>query len=221
MKRLTIKEIDATADQNKLSIVKIAKSESPEKIREGVIEFSNAMQDALAEKNKGEVVAIEVLTYLDDLKDEAAVHIWPDDLENCMCSECAVTVHSVRMGSPEGKTVPLFSRQQVAEALAHTTPQPDRTAELEAEVEEMKADLESYIEAANQYATDLLNAEAEVVKLRNALSQVVVLSSDNVLYEAGIKQFNLIQDKIYKVQLLAQAALAAHKGSHVKNSPEN
>ena len=58
-----------------------------------------------------------VLAYLDDLEDDAAVHIWPDDLEMCQRSECVVKVYSVRMGSPDGKTVPLFSRDQVAEAV--------------------------------------------------------------------------------------------------------
>lgn len=58
-----------------------------------------------------------VLAFLDDLKDDAAAHIWPDDLERCQTSECVVEVTSVRMGSPDGKTVPLFSREQVAEAI--------------------------------------------------------------------------------------------------------
>lgn len=57
------------------------------------------------------------LDYLDDLKDDAAVHIWPDDLAKCQTSECVVEVASVRLGSPDGKTVPLFSREQVAAAL--------------------------------------------------------------------------------------------------------
>lgn len=57
------------------------------------------------------------LDYLDDLKDDAAVHIWPDDLAKCQTSECVVSVYSVRMGSPDGKTVPLFSREQVQAAL--------------------------------------------------------------------------------------------------------
>ena len=60
----------------------------------------------------------QVLKRLDDLQDEAAAHIWPEDLKRCMTSECVVEVASVRMGSPDGKTVPLFSREQVAEALA-------------------------------------------------------------------------------------------------------
>lgn len=60
----------------------------------------------------------QVLKRLDDLKDDAAAHIWPEDLKRCMTSECFVEVASVRMGSPDGKTVPLFSREQVAEALA-------------------------------------------------------------------------------------------------------
>lgn len=57
------------------------------------------------------------LDYLDELKDDAAVHIWPDDLAKCQTSECVVEVASVRLGSPDGKTVPLFSREQVAAAL--------------------------------------------------------------------------------------------------------
>ena len=59
-----------------------------------------------------------VLSYLDALKDDAAAHIYPDDLQRCATSECTATVYSVRVGSPDGKTVPLFSREQVAEALA-------------------------------------------------------------------------------------------------------
>lgn len=58
------------------------------------------------------------LAALDALGDDAAVHIWPTDLEKCSRSECIVKVHSVRMGSPDGHTVPLFSRDQVAAALA-------------------------------------------------------------------------------------------------------
>lgn len=63
-----------------------------------------------------------VLAALDELKDDAAVHIYPDDLEKCSRSECAVTVYSVRCGRMTGeKTVPLFSREQVAEALKFAT----------------------------------------------------------------------------------------------------
>lgn len=58
-----------------------------------------------------------VLARLDALGDDAAAHIWPTDLERCMRQECVVKVSSVRMGSPDGKTVPLFSREQVAAAL--------------------------------------------------------------------------------------------------------
>ncbi len=58
-----------------------------------------------------------VLAYLDDLKDDAIAHIWPDDLERCQTHECTVTVASVRLGSPNGHTLPLFSRKQVADAL--------------------------------------------------------------------------------------------------------
>lgn len=58
-----------------------------------------------------------VLAYLDDLKDDAIAHIWPDDLERCQTRECTVTVASVRLGSPNGHTLPLFSRKQVADAL--------------------------------------------------------------------------------------------------------
>ena len=57
-----------------------------------------------------------LLAYLVDMGDEAAVHIWPDDLDLCGRRECEVPVYSVRMGSPEGNTVPLFSLQQIAEA---------------------------------------------------------------------------------------------------------
>lgn len=59
-----------------------------------------------------------VLAALDALGDDAAVHIFPDDLEKCGRSELAVTVFSVRVGSPvHGKSVPLFSREQVAAAM--------------------------------------------------------------------------------------------------------
>jgi hypothetical protein len=44
-------------------------------------------------------------------------------LAKCQTSECAVTVYSVRIGSPTGKTVPLFSREQVAEALLSAAPE--------------------------------------------------------------------------------------------------
>lgn len=64
-----------------------------------------------------DVVKDAVLNSLDDLGDEAAVHIYPDDLEKCDQCECVVSVYSVRMGSPSGKTVPLFSRQQVSAAI--------------------------------------------------------------------------------------------------------
>ena len=72
--------------------------------------------DGVGKPAEGGVVDA-VLARLDALDDDAAVHIWPDDLEKCMTSECVVEVASVRMGSPDGKTVPLFSRAQVAEAV--------------------------------------------------------------------------------------------------------
>lgn len=66
------------------------------------------------------VEASLVLKYLDNLLDDAAVHIFPDDLEKCSRSECAVTVFSVRVGGEHGShSVPLFSRAQVMEGLAH------------------------------------------------------------------------------------------------------
>lgn len=59
-----------------------------------------------------------VLATLDALRDDAAVHIYPDDLEKCSRSECAVTVYSVRVGDISGaRSVPLFSREQVAAAI--------------------------------------------------------------------------------------------------------
>lgn len=66
-----------------------------------------------------------VLAALDALGDDAAVHIFPDDLDKCGRSECVVEVCSVRAGSPtHGKTVPLFSREQVATALLEASEQP-------------------------------------------------------------------------------------------------
>lgn len=65
----------------------------------------------------------DVLQYLDNLKDDAAAHIWPEDLAKCQASECVVQVTSVRMGSPSGKTVPLFSREQVVAALQYAEQQ--------------------------------------------------------------------------------------------------
>lgn len=58
-----------------------------------------------------------VLAYLDGLSDDAAAHIYPSDLEKCSNSECVVEVCSVRAGNGIERTVPLFSRSQVVEAL--------------------------------------------------------------------------------------------------------
>ncbi|MES1979597.1 MAG: hypothetical protein V4451_16265 [Pseudomonadota bacterium] len=63
-----------------------------------------------------------VLAYLDGLSDEAAAHIFPSDLEKCQTSECSVEVCSVRAGNPDEHTVPLFSREQVVDALAALRP---------------------------------------------------------------------------------------------------
>lgn len=59
----------------------------------------------------------QVLAYLDGLSDDAAAHIYPSDLEKCMTSECVVEVASVRAGNGYERTVPLFSREQVVDAL--------------------------------------------------------------------------------------------------------
>ena len=69
----------------------------------------------------------EIITKLLDLKDEAAVHIWPDDLKKCRRSECMVRVYSVRMGSPTTKTVPLFSIEQIRYALIEAGVDQQRT----------------------------------------------------------------------------------------------
>ena len=61
-----------------------------------------------------------VLTHLDSLLDDAAAHIYPSDLRKCQEGECTVTVASVRMGNRDERSVPLFSREQVADALAAT-----------------------------------------------------------------------------------------------------
>lgn len=58
-----------------------------------------------------------VLAYLDALRDDAIAHIWPEDLRKCQTSECVVEVASVRLVSPSGKTLPLFSREQVRDAI--------------------------------------------------------------------------------------------------------
>lgn len=62
-------------------------------------------------------VGERVLAILDELKDEAAAHMYPDDLEKFSCRECTAVAYSVRVGSPDGKSVPLFTREQVVEAL--------------------------------------------------------------------------------------------------------
>lgn len=66
----------------------------------------------------------QVLAYLDGLSDDAAAHIYPSDLEKCMTSECVVEVASVRAGNGYERTVPLFSREQVVDALASAPAQP-------------------------------------------------------------------------------------------------
>lgn len=72
-----------------------------------------------------------VLDYLDALSDDAAAHIFPDDLQRCATSECTVTVFSVRAGSPDqGHTVPLFNREQVVAALKAGCEMPAMTASL-------------------------------------------------------------------------------------------
>lgn len=58
-----------------------------------------------------------VLSHLDELLDDAAAHIYPSDLQKCQASECTVTVASVRIGNRYESSIPLFSREQVAEAL--------------------------------------------------------------------------------------------------------
>jgi len=50
--RLTDEGIDLVADNHKISILKIAKSESPKTIRDGVLELAHAIMDAMEEKNK-------------------------------------------------------------------------------------------------------------------------------------------------------------------------
>lgn len=65
-----------------------------------------------------------VLANLDALKDDAAAHIFPSDLRKCMTSECVVEVMSVRAGNPDERTVPLFSREQVDEALREALAKP-------------------------------------------------------------------------------------------------
>ena len=62
-----------------------------------------------------------VLASLDALKDDAAAHIFPSDLRKCETGECVVKVCSVRVGSPHENSVPLFSREQVSDALADAT----------------------------------------------------------------------------------------------------
>ena len=58
-----------------------------------------------------------ILSYLDELKDDAAAHIYPSDLERCGNSECVVEVFSVRVGNGVERSVPLFTREQVVEAV--------------------------------------------------------------------------------------------------------
>lgn len=58
-----------------------------------------------------------VLENLDALLDDAAAHIYPSDLKQCQQCECVVEVYSVRVGNPTERSVPLFSREQVVEAL--------------------------------------------------------------------------------------------------------
>lgn len=64
-----------------------------------------------------EALSDPVLAFLDALGDDAAAHMYPEDIERCSSSECAVTAFSVRVGSPEGHSEPLFTRAQVADAL--------------------------------------------------------------------------------------------------------
>lgn len=86
-----------------------------DRLRAAASASKEAQEAALAAQ--GSLNENAVLEYLDTLQDDAAAHIWPDDLERCRTSECTVEVASVRMSSPDGKTVPLFSRDQVVDAL--------------------------------------------------------------------------------------------------------
>lgn len=61
--------------------------------------------------------ASAVLGRLDALVDDAAEHIFPADLAKYQTSECTRMVVFVRMCPPDGPTVPLFSREQVAKAM--------------------------------------------------------------------------------------------------------
>ncbi len=102
----------------------------------------------------------QVLAYLDGLSDDAAAHIYPSDLEKCMTSECVVEVASVRAGNGYERTVPLFSREQVVDALASAPAQP--VAEAHADV------MEEW-------------QRAEIERLRSALNDVANVPPDTVL----------------------------------------
>lgn len=99
-------------------------------------EAIKTLRAALTATQRAGELSNSVLAALDALGDDAAVHIFPDDLDKCGRSECVVEVCSVRAGSPtHGKTVPLFSREQVATALIDAAAQQEQPPDDERDAE--------------------------------------------------------------------------------------
>lgn len=85
-------------------------TDAPRRIWKAVFAISPAAPQAQADARDA------VLAHLDGLLDDAAAHIYPSDLNKFQTGEHTATVASVRMGNSSERSVPLYSREQVAEA---------------------------------------------------------------------------------------------------------
>ncbi|MES2634081.1 MAG: hypothetical protein V4669_13990 [Pseudomonadota bacterium] len=87
----------------------------PVRQRIAELEAENAALRADAAKPLTDIV----LQSLADLKDEAAAHMWPEDLERFTKSEATAKACSVRLGRPKAPqhTVQLYTAEQVRAAI--------------------------------------------------------------------------------------------------------
>ena len=85
-------------------------TDAPRRIWKAVFAISPAAPQAQADARDA------ALAHLDGLLDDAAAHIYPSDLNKFQTGEHTATVASVRMGNSSERSVPLYSREQVAEA---------------------------------------------------------------------------------------------------------
>ena len=106
-------------------------------------------------------------------EDEAAAHFFPSDLEIFKTGEHTATAFSIPVGSPDERSVPVFTLEQIQAAIESAAPSAAEPVALEAE----------YADAVKKLAADKDMSEATVLRAAIRLYQAESMGLVSVVHQ--------------------------------------